>query len=269
MAIVIDLSGSVALVTGAGAGIGREIARCLAEAGAHVAVNDITGERAEATAEAIRAAGGSASAHAADVVSAGGADALVAGVVAEHGALHIAVNNVGMMGGRTAQPFLEQTADDARGIIERNLLATYLSCLAEARSMTNGGVILNVSSGEATRPSPMIAAYGAAKAGIDHLTRTLAVELGPRGVRVNAMAPGTTYTEEVAAVITPEGFAERGRSNPLGHPARPDELGRMAVFLASDLASAITGEILHADCGAGLGSSPTGARPTPAEPSAS
>ena len=155
-----------------------------------MAVNDITGERAEATAEAIRAAGGTATAHAADVVSAGGADALVAGVVAEHGALHIAVNNVGMMGGRTAQPFLEQTADDARGIIERNLLATYLSCLAEARSMTNGGVILNVSSGEATRPSPMIAAYGAAKAGIDHLTRTLAVELGPRGVRVERDGSG-------------------------------------------------------------------------------
>ena len=194
----------------------------------------------------------------------GGADSLVAEVVAEHGALHIAVNNVGMMGGRQARSFLDTPADDARGIVERNLLATYLCCLAEAQRMQQGGVILNVSSGEATRPSPMIAAYGAAKAGIDHLSRTLAVELGPLGIRVNAMAPGTTYTEEVAAVITPEGFAERGRSNPLGHPARPDELGRLAVFLASDLASAITGEIIHADCGAGLGSSPTGARPTAA-----
>jgi NAD(P)-dependent dehydrogenase (short-subunit alcohol dehydrogenase family) len=262
VAIDIDLSGRIALVTGAGAGIGREIARCLAAAGAHVAVNDIDAERAGSTVAAVHDAGGQASVHAADVVAPGGADGLVAGVIADHGALDIAVNNVGMMGGRRATSFLDTTADDARSIIERNLLATYLCCLAEAGRIGPGGVILNVSSGEATRPSPMIAAYGAAKAGIDHLTRTLAVELGPRGIRVNAMAPGTTYTEEVAAVITPEGFAERGRSNPLGHPARPDELGRLAVFLASDLASAITGEIVHADCGAGLGSTPTGARPT-------
>lgn len=259
---VIDLSDRIALVTGAGAGIGREIARCLADAGAHVAVNDIDPVRADGTVALVRSLGGSASAHTGDVIAPGAAAAVVAGIVAERGALHIAVNNVGMMGGRRAAAFLDSSEDDARSIVERNLFATFACCLAEAHAMHAGGVILNVTSGEASRPSPMLAAYGAAKAAIDHLTRTLAVELGPHGIRVNAMAPGTTYTDEVAAVISPEAFAERGRSNPLGHPARPDELGHLAVFLASDAASAITGQVIHADCGAGLGSAPTGARPT-------
>jgi NAD(P)-dependent dehydrogenase (short-subunit alcohol dehydrogenase family) len=258
-----DLTGRVALVTGAGAGIGQEIARCLAAAGANVAVNDIDPERAARTVALVHASGGEASAHAGDVIAPGGADALIAAIVAEHGALQIAVNNVGMMGGRRAAPFLEMSAADARTILERNLIATYVCCLAEGDAMrSGGGVILNVTSGEASRPSPMLAAYGAAKAAIDHLTRTLAVELGPLGIRVNALAPGTTYTEEVAAVITPEAFEARGRGNPLGHAARPEELGHLAVFLASDGASAITGQIIHADCGAGLGSAPTGARPT-------
>lgn len=127
-----------------------------------------------------------------------------------------------------------------------------------------GGVILNVTSGEAGRPSPLLAAYGAAKAAINHLTATLAVELGPHGIRVNAMAPGTVYTEQVRAVVSVERFAEIGSRYPLGRSCTPDDLGRLAVFLASDLAAAVTGQVIAADNGAALGSAPTGARPTDA-----
>jgi len=261
--ITTDLAGRVAVITGAGAGIGREIAVCLAAAGAIVAAADIDGARAAATVECLRASGATAMAVVADVRDAAQVEEMVRAVVSSYGGLHIAVNNVGMMGGRRAGPFVDTPTDDLVAVVERNLLATMLCCRAEAPAIaaSGGGVILNVSSGEASRPSPLLAAYGAAKAAIDHLTRTLAVELGPQGIRVNAMAPGTTYTDEVAAAISPAAFAARGASNPLGRPCRADELGHLAVFLASDAAGAITGQVIHADNGAGLGSAPTGARP--------
>ena len=122
-------------------------------------------------------------------------------------------------------------------------------------------MILNVTSGEAGRPSPLIAAYGAAKAAISHLTVTLAAELGPLGIRVNAMAPGTVYTEHVRAVVSPDAYAAIGASNPLGRDCTPDDLGQLAVFLASDLAASVTGQIVAADNGAALGRSASGARP--------
>lgn len=262
--IDIDLSGRTALVTGAGAGIGRAIASCLAAAGASVAVNDIDPRRATGTVDALRAAGHEATAAVADVRIADQVDTMVGSVVDRFGRLDIAVNNVGMMGGLVARPFLEMSIDDARTVIERNLLATYLCCRVEATTLaaTGGGLILNVTSGEASRPSPLIAAYGAAKAAISHLTGTLAVELGPYGIRVNAMAPGSTYTEEVAAVIAPDSFAAIGASTPLRRSSELDDLGHLAVFLASPGAVAITGQVINADNGAGLARAPIGARPT-------
>jgi NAD(P)-dependent dehydrogenase (short-subunit alcohol dehydrogenase family) len=261
--IAVDLTGRVAFVTGAGAGIGRAIAGRLAEAGAHVAVNDIDPRRAGAVVDELRDAGLHADAAVADVRDRTAVAAAIDAIVADHGHLDVAVNNVGMTGGVVAAPFLETSIDDAARVIERNLLATYICCQAEAAAMAGrGGVILNVTSGEAGRPSPLIAAYGAAKAAISHLTVTLAVELGPLGIRVNAMAPGTVYTEQVQAVVSPEAFAAIGAGYPLGRSCTPDDLGRLAVFLASDLADSITGQVVAADNGAALGRAPTGARPT-------
>lgn len=261
--IPVDLAGKVAFVTGAGAGIGHGIAARLAEAGAIVGVNDIDPARATAAAAALRDAGGRAEPVVADVRDAAAVTAAIGALVDRHGHLDIAVNNVGMTGGVTAAPFLEIPLADAIAVIERNLIATYLCCRVEATAMAGrGGVILNVTSGEAGRPSPLIAAYGAAKAGVSHLTATLAVELGPLGIRVNAMAPGTVYTEQVQAVVSAEDFAAIASRYPLGRSCTPDDLGRLAVFLASDLAAAVTGQVVAADNGAALGSAPTGARPT-------
>ena len=114
------------------------------------------------------------------------------------------------------------------------------------------GVIINVSSGETTRPSPFLAGYGAAKAGIDHLTRTAAVEWGPSGIRVLAIAPGTTLTEPVSGVLSDAQVTAIAASNPLRRLGDHDELGRLAVFLASDLARNITGQLILADAGAHL-----------------
>lgn len=259
MGIEISLTGSTALVTGAGAGIGREIARWLARAGAAVAVADINGDWADETVSLVEGEGGRAIAVVADVRRDDDVAAMLAAVVDRLGRLDVAVNNVGMTAGRRARPFLATPVEDAVAIVEQNLLATYRCCLAEARTLVDqgdGGVIVNVSSGETTRPAVGLASYGAAKAGINHLVMTLATELGPHGIRVNAIAPGTTFTREIREVIGEEQFAAIAASTPLQRVTEPDELARLTVFLASDLARCITGQLVLADAGAHLGRKP-------------
>ena len=141
-----------------------------------------------------------------------------------------------------------------RDVLEQNLLVTALSIKAEAKHMKKlaGGVIINVSSGETTRPSPFLAGYGAAKAGINHLTQTAAVELGPMGIRVIAIAPGTTLTETVSEFFDEERISAIEQSNPLRRINGLEDLGYLAVFLASDFAKNITGQLFLADAGAHL-----------------
>jgi NAD(P)-dependent dehydrogenase (short-subunit alcohol dehydrogenase family) len=253
--INLGLANKVALVTGSGAGIGREIATWLARAGCRVAVNDIDGERATETAETIRRGGGEAEIFIANVRDEARVAELIEGVRSTYGVLDVAVNNVGMNAGRPMTPFVELSGEHLRDVIEQNLLATSLCCVAEARTMVEqgrGGVILNVTSGETTRPAPQLAPYGSAKAGINHLTQTMAVELGPHGIRVNAIAPGTTLTEKVLETFDESHVANLIESIPLRRMSEPDELGRLAVFLASELARCITGQLILADAGAFL-----------------
>jgi 2-deoxy-D-gluconate 3-dehydrogenase len=253
--ISIDLSGRGALVTGAGAGIGREIARWLARAGCAVAVNDIDSARAEATAGALVAEGAKAVTAVADVRDEAQVARMLERAREQLGGLEIAVNNAGMNAGLPITPFVDLDAAAVRAVIEQNLLATTLCCVAEARALIEqgrGGVILNVSSGETTRPSPGLTSYGSAKAGINHLTQSLAVELGPHGIRVLAIAPGTTLTDDVRRVLGPDHVRALTGSLPLRRMTEPEELGRLAVFLVSDLARCITGQLILADSGAFL-----------------
>lgn len=255
MTVTIDLGGKAALVTGAGAGIGREVARWLARAGAAVAVADVRAAEAQSTVEAILSDGGAAVGIVADCRDDGQIVRMVEEAVAGLGGLDIAVNNIGMMAGRGATAFIDMDGKFWRDLVEQNLVLTALCGRAEAAVMLRqerGGVILNVSSGETTRPAPYLGAYGAAKAAINHLTQTMAVELGPAGIRVVAMAPGTTLTEEVRAAFDDAHVASIVASNPLRRMTEPEELGRMAVFLASDLARCITGQLILADAGAHL-----------------
>ena len=260
MTITIDHTGRRALVTGAGAGIGREIARWLARAGATVAVNDLVSERAEATAREINAetdtGAGTAITVPADCRDDAAVDAMVATTVERLGGLDLAVNNVGMLpAGRRPQPFVANRGEDWRDIVDQNLIVAALCARAEAEAMLRagtGGSILFVTSGETTRPAPYNAVYAAAKAAVNHLVTTMAVELGPEGIRVNAMAPGTTLTETVAAAFTEERVAALVASTPLRRMVDHDELARLAVFLTSDLARCITGQFILADAGAFL-----------------
>jgi len=252
VAIAVDLAGKGALVTGSGAGIGREIARWLARAGAAVVIHDIRADKAEEVVKEIKAEGGTAHPVIADARNDDELQALVDDAVTALGSLDIAVNNVGMMAGRSLAAFTEMDGAYWRDLVDQNLVITALAGAAQARAMTGGGVIINVSSGETTRPAPYNAAYAAAKAAINHLTQTMAVELGPLGIRVVAIAPGTTLTENVAAVFDEAHVAAIVESTPLRRLTEHDELARLTVFLASDLARCITGQLILADAGAHL-----------------
>jgi NAD(P)-dependent dehydrogenase (short-subunit alcohol dehydrogenase family) len=254
--ITIDHEGKVALVTGAGAGIGREIARWLARAGAAVAVADVRADHAAAVVAEIEAEGGAAIAVVADCREDAQIDRMVRETVERLGGLDIAVNNIGMIPqGRTVKPFVEYRGDDWRDIVDQNLTLAALSARAEAEVMLErdaGGVIIFVSSGETTRPSPLNSIYAAAKAALNHLVTSTAVELGPAGIRVLAVAPGTTLTETVRAAFTDEHVAAIVESTALRRMVEHDELARLCVFLTSDLARCITGQLILADAGAFL-----------------
>jgi NAD(P)-dependent dehydrogenase (short-subunit alcohol dehydrogenase family) len=255
VSIDLGLTGRRALVTGAAIGIGRAVAVWLARAGCDVALADKDADALEDACEAVRSEGARASSITIDLRDEPNAAGLVERVIGDLGGLDVAVNNVGSLAGRVAAPFLDQDAEHLRDVVEQNLFVTSWCCRAEARAMIDagsGGVIVNVSSGETTRPALDLAAYGAAKAAINHLTQTLAAELGSHGIRVVAVAPGTTLTPGVEAALSDEYVARLVESIPLGRMNEPDDLARLVVALTSDLGRGVTGQLVLADNGAHL-----------------
>jgi NAD(P)-dependent dehydrogenase (short-subunit alcohol dehydrogenase family) len=255
MAIDLGLDGKRALVTGAGIGIGRGIGAWLARAGCAVALADkdavsLDDAVAEVAAHGTRVVGIEADLRRPDAVR-----AVVGRVVDELGGLDVAVNNVGSLAGRSPARFVDLDDEALRDIVEQNLFVTMWSCHAAARAMVaagTAGVIVNVSSGETSRAAVRMAPYGAAKAGINHLTETLAVELAPHGIRVLAVAPGTTLTPVVKAALSDATVEQLLAAHPLGRLGEPDDLGRLVVALASDLGRSVTGQLVFGDNGAQL-----------------
>ena len=236
MALALDLSGRVVLVTGGTRGIGLGIAEAFRAAGARV----LTCSRSESDTE---------DHYVCDVRDPDAVQALVAQVVADAGRLDVLVNNAGGAPSADAATASPRFHDKIVGL---NLLSPLLVSQAANAVMQlqeTGGSIVNISSISAHRPAPTIAAYAAAKAGLDSLTRSLAMEWGPK-VRVNAVDVGLCRTEQTddhygddARVAAIEGTI------PLGRMARPDEVGYVAVFLASDLASYVSGARVTCDGG--------------------
>lgn len=240
----------VALVTGAGTGIGRATARRLAADGATVVVSDVDIPGAEETAAAI---GGAASVLGADLADPAQADALVPEVLAAHGRLDVLVNNAAWIGTRVA--FLDLDRAEWDRIMAVNLAATAFLSQAAARHMVarGSGAIVNICAIQRLMPVPTYAAYAASKGGIAALTRALAVELSPRGVRVNGIDAGVvgteTFTGELAAAGQPGGGDGGPVPTLLGRRGRPDEIAALVAYLAGAESSFLTGTMVTADGG--------------------
>lgn len=239
------VAGKVALVTGARGGIGRATALALAAEGADLVLGDVA--NLEETAEAVRAAGAERVITAKlDVTRAAEAEAAVSRGVQELGRLDILVNNAGV--GKPA-PLAEVTDELWDWIMDVNLKGAFICSRAAAPHMGPGSAIVNVASLAGRASSPVMAcAYSASKAGLLGLTRHLAKELGPRGIRVTAVNPGVVITA-LTESFSPEHLERVTESISLGRTSQPEEIAKVIVFLASDDAGYVTGASLDANGG--------------------
>ena len=243
-----ELEGKRAIITGAGSGIGRASALRLAEEGAAVAVVDLNPDGAGETVGLIERAGGRAMAVQTDVTRRAEVEAMVERVRSAWGGVDILMNNAG---GSLHSPFLELEEAEWDKVVDLNLKAVYLCSRPVARLMANqgAGCIINVTSNYGVTGSGIRAHYSAAKAGVIGLTKAMALDLGPYGVRVNAVGPGPTNTARVRGNSTEEAWAARAQTIPLRRMGEPEDLADAVAFLASDRARYITGQVLHVNGG--------------------
>lgn len=240
--------GQSVLVTGAGHGIGRAVAERFAAEGAKVAVNDVDPARAAEVVDAITDAGGTAVATIADVSSREAVEEMVGAAVAAHGAVDVLVNNAAIATFEAAcRHFLEGDEAWWDRIVDTNLKGVYLCSQAVVRPMADrgSGVIIHMSSGGGTHAHRAMASYDAAKGGVEALTRAMALDLAPYGIRVNCIVPGLIRTYD----IDDELARERGEVVPMQRLGTADDVAGPTLFLATDDARYITGETLRVDGG--------------------
>jgi 3-oxoacyl-[acyl-carrier protein] reductase len=265
----VRLDGQVAIVTGGANGIGRAIVQALAENGARVVIVDRDAAAGEAAAREVGAAGGSCLALSGDVTDPGRMERVAAEVVERFGGVQILINNAGINTSRDRVPIHEYGLDDWQRILDVDLNGVFVTSRAIVPAMLKGsgggvrtrtpgsaaGRIVNISSVAGLVPLRLQSAYVAAKAGVVNLTRSMALELGPQGILVNAVAPGSTLTRGTEALFYgPDGaYTEKAASLlahiPLGRPGTPAEIANAVLFLVAPEASYVNGAVLVVDGG--------------------
>jgi len=257
-----DLGGRVAVVTGAASGIGRATAVLLGAAGAAVLCADVDSAGAQQTAGALEEAGGRALARRVDVTVAGEVDAAVDEAVSVLGRLDVMANVAGII---TQSPVVDLDDDALARILGVNLMGVFRGCRAAARAMSaqGSGSIVNMASAAIDAPSPGLAGYGMAKAAVVQLTRVLATEMGPVGVRVNAVAPGFVETAMTSRHFTAaDGTVDEAhrqavlgavaRTTPLRTTGRPEDVAHAVLYLSSEASRFVTGQILRPNGGVAM-----------------
>ena len=251
------------MVTGAGSGIGKACALALAGAGATVVCADILDDTAQATVEEIAAHGGAAEGAALDVAHRAEVDDLAAQVVQRHGGIHVWCNIAGIM---VEGPFLDAPEEDLDRILAVNLKGVFFGCQAAGRVMVTqaeGGSIINASSAAADTPSPNIVSYAICKAGVVQMTKSLAVEVGKKHVRVNAVAPGFVLTGMTGRYfVRPDGTVDQEMQEAVVGPMRkftplrsigePEDIAAAVLYLASDASRFMTGQVLRPNGGVAM-----------------
>jgi len=246
-----SVEGKVTIVTGSSRGIGKALALGFAEAGASVVLAARTVSELEANAQEITAKGGKALVAPTDVTDRAQLSEMVQKTVKEFGRIDVLLNVAGGAGDRQLRPPLEITEDFWDELQDRNLKSVFLCNQAVARVMVEqrSGSIINISSMSGTKPVAYEAAAGAAKAGVNQLTRALAIAWAPYNVRVNAIAPGLTLTARATRGLGPELVEKYSKDIPLGRAAQPEDHLGPAMFLASDASAFITGAVIPSDGG--------------------
>ena len=238
------IDGQVAVVTGSGRGIGRAIALGLADAGADVVITSRRSQEVADVAAEVRARGRRALELPGDLKTPGMPARLAQAAVDELGRLDIWVNNAGGTDDAHVQPLTVTTDEQMRDMFELNLMAAFAGSREAALRMTRGGAIVNISSGAGMRAAPNTGAYAASKAALLNLTQTMAAELAPDGIRVNAISPGMVPTESFFRVLqfTEDDLAKLAATVPLGRMGTPEDMAAAVLYLASPAAGWVTGQ---------------------------
>ena len=237
-----SLDGQVSVVTGAAAGIGKGIAQTFAAAGSSVVVTDLKLEGAEAVAEEIRSHGGRAIALECNVTKEEHLEAVVDHALKAFGKLTILVNNAG---GGGPKPF-DMPMSDFEWAYQLNVFALFrlTQLCAPHMQAAGGGAVLNISSMAGENTNKRMASYASSKAAVNHLTRNIAFDLGPMGIRVNCIAPGAIKTDALAKVLTPEIEKTMLKHTQLGRLGQAEDIANAALFLCSPAASWVSGQVL-------------------------
>ncbi|WP_371378575.1 7-alpha-hydroxysteroid dehydrogenase [Thalassotalea aquiviva] len=236
------MDGAVALITGAGAGIGRAIAETFASAGAKVAVSDLHKETADLVAEGINQQGGQAISLQCDITKADDLENVIRDTVAAFGSLTTLVNNAG---GGGPKPF-DMPMKDMHWAFELNVFSVFRLCQLAAPHMdkAGGGAILTITSMAGENKNQRMASYASSKAAANHLTRNIAFDLGDKNIRVNAIAPGATKTDALKSVLTPEIETAMLKETPIKRLGEPEDMANAALFLCAPASKWISGQIL-------------------------